>query len=111
MCGITSIDLINFFWEALNSDYRLHTLGWKAFQDLGLAVAQECLQRPIQRFLPSQDGGRDGAFVGTMHGGDSPGSSTIQCKFTSLSYVTHSVFKRANFRMFELNPGNCASVA
>lgn len=69
---------------ALGSDYRLHTLGWKAFQDLCLAVAQECLQRPVQRFLSSHDGGRDGAFVGTMQSGDSAGSSTIQCKFTSL---------------------------
>lgn len=48
----------------LGRDYRLHTVGWKAFQDLCLAVAQECLRRPVQRFLPSHDGGRDGAFVG-----------------------------------------------
>ena len=67
------------------SDYQIHTLGWKAFQDLCLAVAQECLKRPVQRFLPSHDGGRDGAFVGTWKDGADFGSSTIQCKFTSLA--------------------------
>ncbi|WP_176039869.1 hypothetical protein [Burkholderia stabilis] len=65
-------------------NYPFHTLGWKAFQDLCLAVAQECLQRPIQRFLPSHDGGRDGAFVGTWSEGTQSTSSTIQCKFTSI---------------------------
>ncbi|WP_175711479.1 hypothetical protein [Burkholderia ambifaria] len=68
----------------LGRDYRLHTVGWKAFQDLCLAVAQECLKRPVQRFLPSHDGGRDGAFVGVWNDGNDAGSSTIQCKFTSL---------------------------
>jgi hypothetical protein len=67
------------------NDYQIHTLGWKAFQDLCLAVAQECLKRPVQRFLPSHDGGRDGAFVGTWKDGVDSGSSTIQCKFTSLA--------------------------
>lgn len=65
--------------------YPLHRLGWKAFQDLCVAVAEEVLKRPVQTFLPTADAGRDGAFVGTW---DSPdpraGSSTIQCKFTSL---------------------------
>lgn len=65
--------------------YPLHRLGWKAFQDLCVAVAEEVLKRPVQTFLPIADAGRDGAFVGTW---DSPdpraGTSTIQCKFTSL---------------------------
>lgn len=66
-----------------NVDFALHTLGWKAFQDLALAVASEVLQRPVQVFLPSRDGGRDGAFVGAWPGAvDSPeAKSTIQCKF------------------------------
>jgi hypothetical protein len=45
--------------------YPLHKLGWKAFQDLCAAVAEECLQRPVQTFLPTNDAGSDGAFVGT----------------------------------------------
>lgn len=44
--------------------FPLHHLGWKAFQDLCVSVAEECLRRPVQTFLPSQDAGRDGAFVG-----------------------------------------------
>ncbi|MDR5819316.1 hypothetical protein [Caballeronia sp. LZ043] len=67
------------------SDYRLYSLGWKAFQDLCLSVAQECLKRPVQRFLPSHDGGRDGAFIGTWDDGEGAGFSTIQCKFTSIA--------------------------
>lgn len=62
--------------------YDLSQLGWKAFQDLACAVAADVLQRPIQTFLPSNDGGRDGAFIGTWDGtAGSPGKSTIQCKF------------------------------
>lgn len=68
------------------STYELHTIGWKAFQDLCVTVAAESLQRPVQMFLPSKDGGRDGAFVGTWSSGAESGKSTIQCKFTSLPH-------------------------
>ncbi len=62
--------------------YDLSQLGWKAFQDLACAVAAEVLQRPVQTFLGSNDGGRDGAFLGTWHGSDgATAKSTIQCKF------------------------------
>jgi hypothetical protein len=62
----------------------LTSLGWKAFQDLCAAIASEVLNRPVQVFLPSMDGGRDGAFIGTWDGApDDPAEkSTIQCKFT-----------------------------
>jgi hypothetical protein len=64
--------------------YPLHVLGWKAFQDLCIGVAEECLRRPVQSFLPNNDAGRDGAFVGRWEGADlAAGESTIQCKFTS----------------------------
>jgi len=64
--------------------YPLHLLGWKAFQDLCVGVAEECLRRPVQTFLPNNDAGRDGAFVGRWDGADlTAGESTIQCKFTS----------------------------
>jgi hypothetical protein len=62
--------------------YDLSALGWKAFQDLACAVTAEVLQRPVQSFLGSKDGGRDGAFVGSWKGsGDHSLKSTIQCKF------------------------------
>jgi hypothetical protein len=76
--------------QAGEVDFALHTLGWKAFQDLALAIAAEVLHRPVQVFLPSKDGGRDGAFVGTWPGGaDIPDAkSTIQCKFTGKAHAT-----------------------
>ncbi len=69
--------------QASEVEFALHTLGWKAFQDLAVAVASEVLKRPVQTFLSSKDGGRDGAFWGTWPGApDVPDAkSTIQCKF------------------------------
>lgn len=66
----------------ISSDYPLHKLGWKAFQDLCIAIVEERLSRPVQTFLPTNDAGRDGAFLGVWDG-DTQGESTIQCKFTS----------------------------
>ncbi len=79
--------------QATQPDFALHTLGWKAFQDLAVAVAAEVLGRPVQIFLPAQDGGRDGAFVGTWPGAvDVPEEkSTIQCKFTGKLGATLSL--------------------
>jgi hypothetical protein len=76
--------------QATEPDFALHTLGWKAFQDLAVAVASEVLERPVQLFLPAKDGGRDGAFIGTWSGApDEPNAkSTIQCKFTSKANST-----------------------
>lgn len=76
--------------QASEVDFALHTLGWKAFQDLAVAVASEVLERPIQTFLPANDGGRDGAFWGTWPGSpDVPeAKSTIQCKFTGKANTT-----------------------
>lgn len=77
------------------STYELHTLGWKAFQDLCVTVSAESLGRPVQMFLPSKDGGRDGAFIGTWSSGSETGRSTIQCKFTSLphEYLTFAMLQ------------------
>lgn len=62
--------------------YDLSQLGWKAFQDLAVAIAAEVLKRPIQTFLGSYDGGRDAAFIGCWdRQGDTVEKSTIQCKF------------------------------
>ncbi len=62
--------------------YDLSQLGWKAFQDLAAAVAAEVLNRPVQTFLGSNDGGRDAAFIGSWEGPEGTAAkSTIQCKF------------------------------
>lgn len=64
------------------NDFQIYRLGWKAFQDLCVAIAEEQTNVPVQTFLPTSDGGRDGAFVGRWDG-QTAGNSTIQCKFTS----------------------------
>lgn len=63
--------------------FDLRALGWKAFQDLCIAISSEVLQRPVQSFLHSRDGGRDAAFVGAWNGdlAHDGEKSTIQCKF------------------------------
>ena len=65
--------------------FDLRQLGWKVFQDLCAAVTAEVLERPVQTFLPTRDGGRDGAFLGTWRpGGDAAEvKSTLQCKFSA----------------------------
>ena len=71
--------------------YELHSLGWKAFQQLCVTIISEVWGQHVQSFADSHDGGRDGAF----HGAWSPksgeplhGSFTVQCKFTSQSNKT-----------------------
>lgn len=67
---------------AVAGDYPLHKLGWKAFQDLCVGVAEECLRRPVQNFLPGNDAGRDGAFVGRWEG-DDPAAGESQSNASS----------------------------
>lgn len=73
--------------QSVDVQYELHTLGWKAFQDLALAVTSEVLGQSVARFAESRDGGRDGAFHGLWseagRESDRPPSFTVQCKFTS----------------------------
>lgn len=67
-------------------DFALHTLGWKAFQDLSVAIMGEIFGHEVQAFYDSNDGGRDGAFRGKWtdkKGNEHMGAFTAQCKFTS----------------------------
>ncbi|RWX05686.1 hypothetical protein EHI45_29190 [Rhizobium leguminosarum] len=63
------------------SDLALHTIGWKAFQDLCAQVAEETLRRPVQIFREAQDGGQDAVFTVVNSNGSS--DATIQCKHSS----------------------------
>lgn len=79
-------------------DFQLHTLGWKAFQDLCLTVLGEMLGQGVKRFSPVKDGGRDGAFVGKWSataGLELTGETVVQCKFTNRrdSHLNHSAFR------------------
>lgn len=66
--------------------YELHSLGWKAFQQLCVTIIGEVWGQAVQSFFDSHDGGRDGAFNGCWTptpGEVYQGSFTVQCKFTS----------------------------
>jgi hypothetical protein len=72
--------------QASQVTFSLHTLGWKAFQDLCATILAEVFGQTIEVFLPAKDGGRDGAFNGVWKSSDGislSGSFTLQCKFTS----------------------------
>lgn len=73
--------------QSTHTDFALHTLGWKGFQDLCLAIAKESFGPVVQAFTTTHDGGRDGTFYGRWKdkAGQKTlsGSFTFQCKFTS----------------------------
>lgn len=70
--------------------FELHTLGWRAFQDLCAAVVRTVWGQSAHAFADSNDGGRDGAFYGIWHNppdsGDPlelpDGPFVLQCKHT-----------------------------
>lgn len=72
--------------QATEVAYELHTLGWKAFQNLCVTITSEVWGQTVQSFFDSHDGGRDGAFHGKWKpkaGEAFEGSFTAQCKFTA----------------------------
>ncbi len=72
--------------QATEITYELHSLGWKAFQNLCSTIVAEIWGQTIQTFFDSHDGGRDGAFHGEWlkrNGECFTGSFTVQCKFTA----------------------------
>ncbi len=71
--------------QAPEVTYELHSLGWRAFEDLCVTIVSELFGQSVETFLPSHDGGRDGAFHGQwghLAEGGVHGSYTLQCKFT-----------------------------
>lgn len=64
------------------SDLALHTIGWRAFQDLCSQVCEVVLHRPVEIFREAQDGGQDAVFL-IPAGHDAPPIGTVQCKHTS----------------------------
>ena len=72
--------------QAGEISYELHSLGWKAFQNLCLTIMGEVWGQEVQGFFDTHDGGRDGAFYGTWRkktGGSLQGAFSAQCKFTA----------------------------
>jgi hypothetical protein len=64
------------------SDLALHTIGWRAFQDLCSQVCEVILGRPVEIFREAQDGGQDAVFL-IPSGIDASPIGTVQCKHTS----------------------------
>ena len=69
--------------HAYNVDFALHTLGWKAFQDLCAQVCAETLGRTVSIYREAQDGGQDAVFL--LPAGKGVQEATIQCKFSGKS--------------------------
>jgi len=70
--------------QAYHVDFALHTLGWKAFQDLCAQVMEEELRSTVSVYREAQDGGQDAVFLAK-----SPNTltvvGTVQCKFSGKS--------------------------
>lgn len=64
------------------SDLALHTIGWRAFQDLCSQVCEVVLGRPVEIFREAQDGGQDAVFLIPSRSNEQL-IGTIQCKHTS----------------------------
>jgi hypothetical protein len=64
------------------SDLALHTIGWRAFQDLCSQVCEVVVGRPVEIFREAQDGGQDAVFL-IPSGMGAPPIGTVQCKHTS----------------------------
>jgi hypothetical protein len=65
------------------SDLALHTIGWRAFQDLCSQVCEVVLHRPVEIFREAQDGGQDAVFLVPGDASDARPIGTVQCKHTS----------------------------
>ena len=66
-------------------DLALHTIGWKAFQDLCAQVCEEEFQTPVEIFREAHDGGQDAVFLIPSNDNDVSPVGTVQCKHTSTS--------------------------
>lgn len=71
-----------FAAQAYHVDFALHTLGWKAFQDLCALVMEEELKSTVSVYREAQDGGQDAVFI-TKSPDGLTAEGTVQCKFSS----------------------------
>lgn len=63
------------------SDLAIHTIGWRAFQDLCSQLCEVILKRPVEIFREAKDGGQDAVFLIPSAADTRVG--TIQCKYSS----------------------------
>ena len=65
------------------SDLALHTIGWRAFQDLCSQVCEVVLGRPVEIFREAQDDGQDAVFLLPPPTRNAAAVGTVQCKHSS----------------------------
>ena len=66
------------------STLALHTIGWKAFQDLCAQICQEVLNSPVETFSEASDAGQDAVLI-LLNKDRKTRIGSVQCKFTSNS--------------------------
>jgi hypothetical protein len=66
-------------------DLALHTIGWKAFQDLCAHVLEDVLKLPVEVYREAQDDGQDAVFLTKKRGLDVGTPTTVQCKFSTIA--------------------------
>lgn len=64
-------------------DLALHTIGWKAFQDMAAQVCEERLKTRVTIHHEARDGGQDAVFLIPTSGKEGPPNGTVQVKFSS----------------------------
>lgn len=69
--------------QGTNVDFALHTIGWKAFQDLSAHVCETALNKSIEVYREANDGGQDATFLIRDGSGGSASFGTVQCKHVS----------------------------
>lgn len=75
-----------------NSDLAIHTLGWKAFQDLCAQVCAEVFCTTVSIYREAQDGGQDAVFqTRKADSNEATIEATVQCKFSSKAMKRLSV--------------------
>lgn len=65
------------------ANLALHTIGWKAFQDLAAQVCEERLKTPVTIHHESKDGGQDAIFLISGTESDVSQTGTVQVKYSS----------------------------
>jgi hypothetical protein len=69
--------------QGSNVDLALHTLGWKAFQDLCAQVCEVAFDTKVSVYREAQDGGQDAVFQTLKKDGKKTVvEATVQCKFS-----------------------------
>lgn len=70
--------------QAQYPELALHTLGWKAFQDLCSQICEEILRTSVSIYREAQDGGQDAVFlINSKREKSFAFTATVQCKFAS----------------------------